>query len=225
MHTVGGNTRGRRYRPRGWRDIITHTHRSPTASSKHQGLSPTAPRRSSPGKCHVNLSDHMQTDAWLDRTGEWEAAELRSKPTRLSGDDSAPHPAPSANTDTTSRKRPPWSESTSPRKETLSAENPQTRDPTLPTEQKACVPARGGGKERGKNLRGFPPPPRSAPKSAASAPGRFPSHPSGSRRGEERSGLRARQSAASARLPSTPPLPSPPPPKNKGRERKGKGGD
>lgn len=58
-------------------------------------------------------------------------------------------------------------------------------------------------------MRGFPPPPRSAPKSAASAPGRFPSHPSGSRRGEERSGLRARQSAASARLPSTPPLPSP----------------
>lgn len=41
-----------------------------------------------------------------------------------------------------------------PRKHIFSTEKSQTRDPLLFTEQKACVPARGGEKERGKNLHG-----------------------------------------------------------------------
>lgn len=95
-----------------------------------------------------------------------------------------PHPTHLPNANRTSSKRPPLeAKALFPRKERIfSTENSQTRDLTLSTEQKACVPARGGWErawqEFARLLRLLP---RSAPKSAASAPGHFPSHPSRSR--------------------------------------------
>lgn len=66
----------------------------------------------------------------------------------------------------------------------------------------------GVGKARGKNLRGsYASSLGARPSLRPRPPGHFPSHPPRSRSCELRSGLRARQSPGSSRLPSTPPLP------------------
>lgn len=111
-----------------------------------------------------------------------------------------------------------------PTKHIFSTENSQTPDSLLFTEQKACVPTRRGGKERGKNLHGsYASSLGARPSLRPRAPGHFPSHPPRSRS--------CKLSEAGSGTSINPVLPppvytSPPPPKkNKGRERKGKEGN
>lgn len=126
----------------------------------------------------------IQTRSWLSLPKTGRAAELRPKPTYFSGNDSRPTPNTFAEhlTELLASAHHWNRKHFLPRKHIFSTENSQTRDPLLFTEQKACAPARGGEKERGKNLHGsYASSLGARPSLRPRAPGHFPSHPPRSR--------------------------------------------